>query len=94
MKRFIKRLPFSLGAGILALPPLAWLVSELLVLHEMHVTGAFTQADLSEDYGLGFLMMFAWPLLTLVAAVLVMVCAWFWSARIFRATPPHSPQQG
>lgn len=63
-------------AAMLSLPLLAWLTAEAVVIYEMSVTGANSRAELSDDFGLGFLLFIAVPIGAALGAAVVWFLVW------------------
>jgi len=59
-----------------SIPALLVVLSEILVYFEMWTTGAASRAELSEDYGLGLLLMFIGVPSSFVGALLIAWLTW------------------
>ncbi len=74
--RNINRAVVSIIAAFISTLITWWLLSEGVVLYEMHATGAISRTELADDFGLGILLVFIVPAGTLLFAIIVAVLVW------------------
>jgi len=74
--RNINRAVVSIIAAFISTPITWWLLSEGVVLYEMHATGTISRTELADDFGLGILLIFIVPASTLLFAIIVAVVVW------------------
>lgn len=84
--RQAKRILLASLAAAVSAPIFAWLLSELVVYYELFSTGAQSWAELSNDLGLGILLVMVVPLGTLVGSVSVWFVVWLRTRKAFAAS--------